>query len=545
MSLSVQIERLKDRFEKHFKGAGFHRGSSEGLVNLALNDHQLWGKSLSEESLAEVAATVLAGFSPNFFINDDGTHKTKGTAQDRVSTNTAAIRSELKVFQFEEAFHRLIVLDPIAASSENKETIPPEKAAKTLEACIPTLRNQFHFSPELVIEGRKDVADRASTPAYTPAIKRETEESSSPAQPSPQKEKKRPRRQKRSRQPHTERKSEKETITISLEEILPQGDIATREEAKRALISMSSYSGLVPGSERKLHKEIVDNAERLLKRTSTLKERTIEWNHSAKEFTNPEQCKSIAKLVAKDARRRFQEVQGEEESKAFIAQLAEIIVDYSSTQVFLQTLRNTLPNRDLPDGGKRKRFSEATENLLRIQNATIIGMGKVKGGNSIDVTEGLTPLHASHILSGALVDYSTKQRNHCTEKIATMRAMMIPLVEKELSHLLKYSPERTSISSEEISHEEVRGEASTLPHPTKASRVYLRSSSEERDAEILDGLMDARNADWISLEFLAGRTIEGSIVFNLDRGMGRILNIDDEISVDFHIQEIKAITIFK
>ncbi|MEZ5987595.1 MAG: hypothetical protein R3F30_00415 [Planctomycetota bacterium] len=56
-----------------------------------------------------------------------------------------------------------------------------------------------------------------------------------------------------------------------------------------------------------------------------------------------------------------------------------------------------------------------------------------------------------------------------------------------------------------------------------------------------DLLMNARQASWVELEWVDGKKLEGAIIFNEFKGTGRLINIDDEISVDFRAEDISSV----
>ena len=66
---------------------------------------------------------------------------------------------------------------------------------------------------------------------------------------------------------------------------------------------------------------------------------------------------------------------------------------------------------------------------------------------------------------------------------------------------------------------------------TKKSRI-----DPER---IYDLLLSARTADVCTLHFTDGRIIKGALVFNQFKGTGRIINVDDEVSIDLAVDEIR------
>ncbi len=78
--------------------------------------------------------------------------------------------------------------------------------------------------------------------------------------------------------------------------------------------------------------------------------------------------------------------------------------------------------------------------------------------------------------------------------------------------------------------------------PGKAMLSRNTDSSFELDREeIFDLLMNARQADWVELEMVSGQKLSGAIIFNEFKGTGRLINIDDEISVDFRVDDITSV----
>ncbi len=58
---------------------------------------------------------------------------------------------------------------------------------------------------------------------------------------------------------------------------------------------------------------------------------------------------------------------------------------------------------------------------------------------------------------------------------------------------------------------------------------------------IYDLLLGARTAAVCTLHFKDGRVLRGALVFNQFKGTGRIINIDEESSVDFAVDELRDI----
>ncbi|GAB4138916.1 MAG: hypothetical protein Fur0037_04850 [Planctomycetota bacterium] len=67
-----------------------------------------------------------------------------------------------------------------------------------------------------------------------------------------------------------------------------------------------------------------------------------------------------------------------------------------------------------------------------------------------------------------------------------------------------------------------------------ADRNVTRPTREE----VYDLLMNARQADWVELEMEDGRALAGAIIFNEFKGTGRLINVEQEISFDFNVDQI-------
>ena len=57
--------------------------------------------------------------------------------------------------------------------------------------------------------------------------------------------------------------------------------------------------------------------------------------------------------------------------------------------------------------------------------------------------------------------------------------------------------------------------------------------------KIYDLLLGARTADKATISLKDGRVIHGALIFNPFKGTGRIINIDQELSVDFAVDDIR------
>ncbi len=56
--------------------------------------------------------------------------------------------------------------------------------------------------------------------------------------------------------------------------------------------------------------------------------------------------------------------------------------------------------------------------------------------------------------------------------------------------------------------------------------------------KIYDLLMNARQAKWVELDLEDGRTLSGAIIFNEFKGTGRLINVAEEVSLDFTVDQI-------
>jgi hypothetical protein len=61
--------------------------------------------------------------------------------------------------------------------------------------------------------------------------------------------------------------------------------------------------------------------------------------------------------------------------------------------------------------------------------------------------------------------------------------------------------------------------------------------------EVYDLLMNARQADWVELSLDDGRYLAGAIIFNEFKGTGRLINVDEEFSFDFNVDQVLDVKI--
>ncbi len=70
-----------------------------------------------------------------------------------------------------------------------------------------------------------------------------------------------------------------------------------------------------------------------------------------------------------------------------------------------------------------------------------------------------------------------------------------------------------------------------------------RHSTRLTRDEVYDLLMNARQAEWVELSLDDGRALSGAIIFNEFKGTGRLINVDQEFSFDFHVDQVMDVKI--
>ena len=66
--------------------------------------------------------------------------------------------------------------------------------------------------------------------------------------------------------------------------------------------------------------------------------------------------------------------------------------------------------------------------------------------------------------------------------------------------------------------------------------MKTRTTDSQR---LYDLLLGARTADKVTLYFKDGRILHGALIFNQFKGTGRLINIDQEVSVDFGVDDLR------
>ncbi len=95
----------------------------------------------------------------------------------------------------------------------------------------------------------------------------------------------------------------------------------------------------------------------------------------------------------------------------------------------------------------------------------------------------------------------------------------------------------------------MRGERSSEPtasNPLPRFQNNTMSTTTKKPRQmgaekIYDTLLGAQTADKVNIHFKDGRTVHGALIFNPFKGTGRIINIDQELSVDFAVDDIREL----
>lgn len=58
---------------------------------------------------------------------------------------------------------------------------------------------------------------------------------------------------------------------------------------------------------------------------------------------------------------------------------------------------------------------------------------------------------------------------------------------------------------------------------------------------ITDALRSATREELVSVQFNDGRIVDGAILFNESKGVGKVINVEKEVSVDFRVEQIASV----
>lgn len=71
----------------------------------------------------------------------------------------------------------------------------------------------------------------------------------------------------------------------------------------------------------------------------------------------------------------------------------------------------------------------------------------------------------------------------------------------------------------------------------------VESTQAPTREEVYDLLMNARQASWVEISLIDGRIVQGAIIFNEFKGTGRLINVKEEISFDFTVDQVLDVKI--
>jgi hypothetical protein len=77
----------------------------------------------------------------------------------------------------------------------------------------------------------------------------------------------------------------------------------------------------------------------------------------------------------------------------------------------------------------------------------------------------------------------------------------------------------------------------------ESPRMSERNTARLTRDEVYDLLMNARQAEWVELSLEDGRSLSGAIIFNEFKGTGRLINVDEEFSYDFNVDQVTDVKI--
>ena len=69
----------------------------------------------------------------------------------------------------------------------------------------------------------------------------------------------------------------------------------------------------------------------------------------------------------------------------------------------------------------------------------------------------------------------------------------------------------------------------------------MKTKTTSDSQRLYDLLLGARTADKVTLYFKDGRVLHGALIFNPFKGTGRLINIDQEMSIDFAVDQLREV----
>lgn len=83
-----------------------------------------------------------------------------------------------------------------------------------------------------------------------------------------------------------------------------------------------------------------------------------------------------------------------------------------------------------------------------------------------------------------------------------------------------------------------------MPPASVDGLISMSTASSKKNRELVpekiyDTLLGVRTADKVTMHFKDGRVVHGALIFNRFKGTGRVINIDQEVSIDFNVNDIR------
>jgi hypothetical protein len=72
-----------------------------------------------------------------------------------------------------------------------------------------------------------------------------------------------------------------------------------------------------------------------------------------------------------------------------------------------------------------------------------------------------------------------------------------------------------------------------------------RTSRRKRTTSVLEQLIAGCDAERVAVQFLDGRLLEGALLFNPIKRSGKLINVEQEFSLDFEPLEVKEIRVLQ
>ncbi len=75
------------------------------------------------------------------------------------------------------------------------------------------------------------------------------------------------------------------------------------------------------------------------------------------------------------------------------------------------------------------------------------------------------------------------------------------------------------------------------------TKVEQKKAADRKKAEdkIFQRLIKGKQKDHVTLVFRDGRAVDGMIIFNELKRVGRLINVNKEISVDYSVEDVREV----